>query len=178
MLADPRQSCVVLLNVTRPSPAGVTEALALRRAKSLSLLAVCKELFAVPLLVLGDYDKAQFSDPIDGSVRRLDVETFALWRDARFTDVLAGSNARRIFLGGAFLEEEVLIAALDGARLGYDVRILSDVTVARQEADRSLVLNRLAHHGILATTMGQVLLEWSVSLDDPAVSAKIQQLLA
>ena len=77
MLADPRQSCVVLLNVTRPSPAGVTETLALRRAKSLSLLAVCKELFAVPLLVLGDYDKAQFSDPIDGSVRRLDVETFA-----------------------------------------------------------------------------------------------------
>ncbi|MEH2484132.1 hypothetical protein [Bradyrhizobium sp. AZCC 2230] len=71
-----------------------------------------------------------------------------------------------------------MIAALGGAKRGYDVRVFSDVTVARREADRSLVLDRLAHHGVLATTIGQALLEWSVSLDDPAVSARIQQLLA
>lgn len=178
MLADPRHSCIVLLNVTRTGPIGVAEAVALRRAKSLSLLPVCKELFAVPLLVLGEWELALLPDPIDGSVRRLDVETLVPWRDARFTDLLAGTGVSVVFLGGAFLEEEILIAALDGARLGYDVRILLDVTVARLEADRSLVIDRLAHHGIVATTIGQALLEWSVSVDDPAVSAKIQQLLA
>jgi hypothetical protein len=176
MLADSRYSCIILLNATQTDPMGITEALALRRAKSLSLLPVCKKLFAVPLFVLGDCE--ELSDSIAGSVTRLDVDTLALWRDARFTDLLADADVRVVFLGGAFLEEEVLIAALGGAERGYDVRVLSDVTVARQEADRSLVLDRLAHHGVLATTIGQALLEWSVSLDDPAVATKIQQMLS
>ena len=115
MLADPRHSCIVLLNVTRTFALGVAQALALRRAKSLSLLPVCKQLFAVPLLVLGECQDAQLPDLAEGSVTRLDVDALALWPDARFTDLLAGANVRVVFLGGAFLEEEVLIAALGGA---------------------------------------------------------------
>lgn len=64
MLADPRHSCIVLLNVTRTGPIGVAEAVALRRAKSLSLLPVCKELFAVPLLVLGEWELSSMTSPI------------------------------------------------------------------------------------------------------------------
>ncbi|MEH2484131.1 hypothetical protein V1280_000070 [Bradyrhizobium sp. AZCC 2230] len=97
MLADSRYSCIILLNATQTDPTGVTEALALRRAKSLSLLPVCKKLFAVPLFVLGDCE--ELSDPIAGSITRLDVDTLALWRDTRFTDLLADANVRVVFLG-------------------------------------------------------------------------------
>jgi hypothetical protein len=44
-----------------------------------------------------------------------------------------------IFLGGAFLEEDVFIAALEGVRFGYDVRLLTDLSMARREAERAPV---------------------------------------
>jgi nicotinamidase-related amidase len=88
---------------------------------------------------------------------------------------LAASNVGVIFLGGAWLEEEVFIAALEGVRFGYDVRVLADLSAARVETDRSLVLDRLALHGVLATTVRQTLLEWAVCLDDPILK---QQLLS
>jgi hypothetical protein len=60
-----------------------------------------------------------------------------------------------IFRGGAFLEEIVFIAALEGVRLGYDVRLLADLSMARREAERAPVFDRLALHGVLTTTVPQ-----------------------
>ncbi len=177
MLADPRHSCIVLANVTRTAPAGVTETFALRRVKSLSLLSVCRDNFAVPTIVIGEYEKAVLPVEFIETVSHLHIETFALWHDRQFADVLAKADVTNVFLGGAFLDEEILIAALEGAKRGHDVRILSDLTIARQDADRDLVLDRLAHHGVIATTVSQMLLEWSVSLNDSAVIEKVQQLL-
>lgn len=177
MLAHPRHSCVVLLNMTR-GIGGDAEAPALRPGARQSLLPACSEIFGVPQIAVGEYEQSVLPDQIAACIEHLDLDTLSFWRDPRLAARLAEIDVGIIFLGGAFLEEEVLIAALEGARHGYDIRLLSDLSVVRHEADRPLALARLAHSGIFATTIRQVLLEWAVSLADQAVSRRVQELLS
>ncbi|MBR0713929.1 isochorismatase family protein [Bradyrhizobium liaoningense] len=177
MLANPRHSCVVLLNVTR-GEGWDAQAFPLRSGARQPLLPACSEIFGVPQIAVGEYEPSVLPDRIAASIEHLDVDPLSLWRDPRLKPRLVQSDVGVIFLGGAFLEEEVLIAALEGARHGYDIRLLSDLSVARHEADRPLALARLAHYGIFATTIRQALLEWAVSQADQAVSRKIQELLS
>ncbi|WP_454629896.1 isochorismatase family protein [Bradyrhizobium cenepequi] len=177
MLADPRHSCIVLLNVTPGVAANATETLAGRRP-SMSLLAACEEFFAIPKIAIGECDQALLPNRVAWSLEPMDIDALSMWRDTRLTERLAHLDIRVIFLGGAFLEEEVLISALQAARHGYDVRLLSDLSIARDESERALVLARLAHHGILVTTIRQALLEWAASKGDRILSRKIQDLLS
>ena len=177
MLADPRNSCLVFLNLTRGGRVA-DQAMDLRRAGSLALLPVCRDVFGVPQIAIGDYDQSLLTDQITASIMHLDVDALSLWRDPRVVAELTEAGAGVVFLGGTFLEEEVLIAALEGARCGYDIRLLSDLSVDRHEADRPLVLARLAQHGVLATTIRQALLEWAAALGDNAISQRILGLLS
>ena len=178
MLADPRNSRVVLINLTRgESPA--LDSLAARRV-SLSLLQAGQQIFDVASTVVGNCQPfgTELTEKILNSTTQFDGCALSIWRDRRFTDPLGSSDTGIIFLGGGWLEEEIFIVALQGAERGYDVRLLSDLIEARVEADRSLVLDRLALHGIVATTVRQTLLEWAVSLDDPCLIQRVQQLLS
>ncbi|QDW40505.1 hypothetical protein FFI89_027295 [Bradyrhizobium sp. KBS0727] len=151
---------------------------AARRRASLALLPVCRDAFGVTQLAVGEYEPNQISDGGAHSIVAVSIDGLSLWRDHECTASLAASNVGVIFLGGAWLEEEVFIAALEGVRLGYDVRVFADLTVARVETDRSLVLDRLALHGVLATTVRQTLLEWAVCLDDPILKQRVLELLS
>jgi hypothetical protein len=177
MLADPRHSRIVLINLTSGEQAISTDFAARRRA-SLSLLPICQQIFGVVQQAIGEYRRAQLPDDAIHSIMQLDIDGLSIWRDPQFIDSLASSNVGVVFLGGSWLEEEVFIAALEGVRLGYDVRLFTDLSIARVEADRSLVIDRLALHGVLATTVRQALLEWAVCLDDPVLKQKVQQLLS
>lgn len=178
MLADPRRSRVFLINLTRGEKANMPAEFAARRRASLALLPVCQDVFGVPQLAVGEYEPNRISDGVAHSIVPINIDCLSLWRDQEVTASLAASNVGVIVLGGAWLEEEVFIAALEGVRLGYDVRVLADLAVARVETDRSLVLNRLALHGVLATTVRQTLLEWAVCLDDPILKQRVRQLLS
>lgn len=178
MLADPRRSRVVLINLTRGEQANTPVEFAARRRASLDLLPTCQEIFGVPQLAVGEYEPNQVPDGAAHSIVPIDVDSLSLWSDQEFAASLVASSFGVIFLGGAWLEEEVFIAALEGARLGYDVRVLADLSVARVESDRSLVLDRLALHGVLATTVRQTFLEWAVCLDDLLLKQKVRQLLS
>ena len=177
MLADPRRSRVVLINLTRGEQANMPVEFVARRRASLSLLPLCKEVFDVPPLAVGEYEPRQISDEVAGSIVPLDIDCLCVWHDQHFMASLAASNIGVVFLGGVWLEEEVFVTALKGVRLGYDVRVLTDLSVARVEADRSLVLDRLALHGVLATTLRQTLLEWAMCLDDRVLIERVRQLL-
>jgi hypothetical protein len=174
MLADPHHSRIVLINLAR----GGQAEFGARRNAALTLLPACREIFAVGLTAIGEYDPTQLAGEVVHSITPLDVNGLCLWRDQRFTASLAASDIGVIFLGGAWLDEEVLMAALEGVKLGYDVRLLADLSMARLEADRSLVLDRLALHGVLTMTVRQALLEWAVCLDDPTLKQRVQQLLS
>ncbi|WP_194467846.1 isochorismatase family protein [Bradyrhizobium sp. CCBAU 53340] len=154
------------------------QASALGARVNLALLPACREVFGIPQIAVGRYEQGILPDQIAASLEQFDIDALSVWQDPRLAARLRESDAGVVFLGGAFLEEEVLIAALEGARQGYDIRLLSDLSAARDEPDRCLALARLAHHGILATTVRQALLEWAVCLNDPAVSRKVQELLS
>ncbi len=178
MLANPGHSRVILLNPARSELGEVSAELVARRIESLSLLPAAQELFGVAVWAIGEYQSAQVPERLREITSVLDVGALSLWNDQRFTTSLAASNVGVICLGGAWLEEEVFIAALEGARLGYDMRMLTDLSIARREGDRSLVLDRRALHGVLAMTVRQALLEWAVCLNDPVVKRSVQQLLS
>jgi hypothetical protein len=176
MLADPRHSCVILLNMTRGR--GVDAHASVRGTeRSLALLAACREVFGIPQIAVGEYQQDLLPDHIAATVERCDIDSLSMWRDPGLATRLTETGAGVVFLGGAFLEEEVLLAALEGVRHGYDIRLLSDLSVARDEADRSVAFSRLAHHGVLSTTIRQALLEWAVSLGDKSAIQWVKDLL-
>jgi len=178
MLADPRRSCVILLNLTRLGGAGVAPDFATQRETSLSLLAGCQELFTVRQLAIGECEMALLPGQSVASIEHLEGEVLSFWEDLRLADRLSGADVGTIFLGGSYLEEDVLIAALQGAGRGYAIRILTDLSIARTEPDRILVFDRLAQHGVVATTVRQAVLEWAVSLGDAATIDKARRLLS
>lgn len=177
MLADPRHSCIILLNMTRGDRRG-GEGAALGQTASLALLAAAREVFGIRMIAVGEYEPDGLPRQVVASFEHLAGDTLSLWWYPRLSQEQSAPGAGIIFLGGAYLEEELLITALEGTRQGYDIRLLSDLSLARQEADRSLVLNRLAHYGVLAVTVRQTLLEWAVALGDEAVSRRILELLS
>ncbi|WOH63675.1 hypothetical protein [Bradyrhizobium sp. BWA-3-5] len=169
---------MVLINPSRgekPTSAGLAA-----RHSSFSLLQAGLEMFAVASTVIGECQPIgiDIRQQLVHSMTQLDIDALSIWRDSRFTDNLASAQTGIIFYGGGWLEEEIFIAALQAAQRGYDVRLLSDLIAARVDADRSLVLDRLALHGILPTTVRQTLLEWAVCMDDALLKQKVQQLLS
>jgi hypothetical protein len=178
MLADPRHSRLVLINLARGDGGDVSSEFGARRRESLALLPAAFEIFGVGVHVVGDNDSTQLPETLVPLIKPMDGDGLSLWRNERFTTSLAASNAGVIFLGGAFLDEDVFISALEGVKLGYDIRLLADLSMARREADRLLVLDRLALHGVITTTVRQALLEWAVCLDDPLLKQEVRRLLS
>jgi hypothetical protein len=176
MLADPRTSRVVLINPARGQPGDQSSRPAARWHDSLAMLAAAVDILGVHVDIIGHYDATLFPHGLARAVTSLAVDALSLWRDPDLVAALQASGVSAIFFGGVFLDEEVLIAALEGVRLGYDVRLLADLSLARDEADRSLVLDRLALHGVLATTVRQALLEWAVCRDDAVLIKRIELL--
>ncbi|MCA6111298.1 hypothetical protein [Bradyrhizobium cenepequi] len=169
---------MVLINLSRgETPASADLA---ARHSSFSLLQTGLEMFAVASIAIGECQPVgiEVRQQLVHAMMQLDVDAISIWQDRRFTDNLASAHTGVILFGGSWLEEEIFIAALQAAERGYDVRLLSDLIAARVDGDRSLVLDRLALHGILPTTVRQMLLEWAVCLDDALLKQKVQQLLS
>ncbi|KRR25227.1 hypothetical protein CQ14_09410 [Bradyrhizobium lablabi] len=122
---------------------------------SLVLLAAAIDIFAIPVHAAREGHHDGGGDERADLFRWIDAKPLSLWQDPTFSESAGISDASIIFLGGAWLEEDLLIAALEGVRRGYDVRLLADLSVPRLEIDRSLALDRLAIHGVPAMTLRQ-----------------------
>jgi hypothetical protein len=177
MLANPHHSRLILINPAK-EPGGTPAGLLARRHESLSLLRSALEICGIALNVVGEYQPGQIPMGLDEIASTIDRDVLSLWSDPEFARSLGASDVGAIFLAGAWLEEDVLVAALQGIKLGYDVRVLADLSVARIEADRSLAVDRLSLHGVPAMTVRQALLEWATYLEDPIQRQRVQQLLA
>ncbi len=168
----------MLVNPVRSVSAGVTAESAARWQAGLALLPAAVDIFGVSVFVVGEYDPEQMPGGLKDSVTFLDVDAFSsMWHDHRLVAPLSASDIGVICLAGTWLEEEVLFAALEAAKLGYDVRLLADLCIARVEADCALALHRLTLHGVLTTTVRQTLLEWTLSVDDASLKERVRRLL-
>jgi hypothetical protein len=178
MFANPNHSRVVLINPSRSELGEMPAEIAARRHDSQALLSAVLRIVPVAMNVIGEYQPARLPERFNEVVTLIEADGLSLWNQKPFTNSLVASDVVVILLGGAWLEEDALIAALEGVKLGYDVRLLADLSVARIEADRALVLDRLALHGIPAMTVRQAVLEWATWLEDPILKQRVQQLLA
>ena len=178
MFANSAHSRVVLINPARTAPGETAAERGRRRRDGLLLLPIAHELFGVETLALGEYGALNVCETLERCTTVLDIKACSLWRDPQLATLLAASDTGVVFLGGAWLEEDIFIAALEAAGLGYDVRVLADISVARSEDDRSLLFDRFALHGILTMTVRQALLEWSACRGDPELQERVHQLLS
>ncbi|HEX7883999.1 MAG TPA: hypothetical protein VF499_14840 [Afipia sp.] len=177
MLADPQRSRVVLVNPARTLSLGATGERASRAAERLELLSTCHEWLAVPTFAIGEYDSDAMPSTFGAGVRHLGGQALDLWSDTQFTSDLEASAGHCIFLGGFWLDEDVLILALEGAWLGYDIRLLLDLSWPRQDGDLFLTIQRLMLHGVIPTNVRQMLLEWTVHTGNRDLRDKVMRLL-
>ncbi|AUC97800.1 hypothetical protein CWS35_28815 [Bradyrhizobium sp. SK17] len=178
MLANPRRSRVILINPGRAELGSVPDPVARRWRESLGLVPAIGEIFGVEIHAVGDPHSRWLTDRIADAMSFLAVDPIALWRQDWWAAEAEAAAIELVFLGGAWLDEDVLTAALTAAGQGYDVRLMADLAVARNEEDRQLVITRLALHGIETTTLRQTMLEWASNLDGPAMIQRVQELLS
>jgi nicotinamidase-related amidase len=90
---------------------------------------------------------------------------------------LGSPETQVLYCGGAWLDEDVLVAALSAVQIGYDTRVLVDVSVARSQFDQASASDRLAQHGVLIATVRQTVLEWSLAAADDDIGQQLRDTL-
>jgi hypothetical protein len=175
MLANPRGSKVLFINMGRrlPDNPEATQ----HRFDALSLLMRGLALLGVPAFAAGDHEKLSGSDGVSLEVVRLDGDPLTVWRHEDFNAHLVDPAVGIVYIAGAWLEEDLLLAAIEGVELGYDVRLLADISIARSAVERDIALRRLEQHGVIMTSGRQTLLEWALAADDESLRAEIRSLL-
>lgn len=177
MLADHHQSRVLLVHPDRCMTGDA------RRDSSdwcglVSLLVATRAIFNVAPVLVGECAATRkIVDPAKNECIAIDVDPLAMWQDGKLLPALKMDGTAVLFLGGAWLEEDVLIAAIRAASDGYDVRLLTDMSRLRCEADYSLVAGRATMHAILMVTLRQALLEWAVFTEKEATVRRVRALL-
>jgi hypothetical protein len=66
---------------------------------------------------------------------------------------------------------------LSAVHIGYDTRVLVDVSIALTYFDRAWALERLEQHDVLMTTMRQTMTEWSLAAPDENTSRQLRDTL-
>jgi hypothetical protein len=84
----------------------------------------------VSVRLLGDVDQAAPSFQSLPNCQILSGDPMSFWRDSRASRRLGPPDAQVIYLGGAWLDQQVLAAALSAVHIGYDTRMLVDVSIA------------------------------------------------
>jgi len=82
----------------------------------------------------------------------------------------------RLLLAGGYLEDDVTMVCLEALARGFDVFMLADNIVARDDAYQQLHLQRLFQAGAVPTTLKQFLYQWLNHIGDMKLreSAKLK----
>jgi hypothetical protein len=177
MLVTSETSIVLLIN---PHPRWLTSLPARFRTKiaiNRIMLRHFVQVTGTSIRLLGEIGEAAASFRSLPKCEILSEDAVAFWRNKDVERRLGPADRRAIFLGGAWLDEHVFAAALTTSRIGYDVRVLVDVSVAKTRFERVWALERFQQHGVKVTTMRQTMTEWSLSASDEKVSRQLRDML-
>lgn len=177
-MADPNRSRVLLIH---PDRCFIGEADGGSRdwRAGVSLLAAARAMFGISPVLVGERDTAaKVMQSTGDRCSVLDIDALMMWQPGELPSASNMQDTGVMFMAGAWLEEDVLLAAIRAAGLGYDVRLLADLSRLRRESERELVVGRAAMHGILMVTLRQALLEWAAFSGDTATLAQVRALLA
>jgi hypothetical protein len=134
MFSVPDHSLVLLINPDIAAAAELPEDISTRLETSCELLRQALRAAAVPARLLGAAEDigASFASIVNCEV--IPNDPVNVWRDEDMIERLGLPETQVLYLGGAWLEEEVLIAALSAARIGYDTRVFTDLTRCRSSS--------------------------------------------
>jgi|307.fasta_scaffold120476_1 hypothetical protein len=177
MLAISQRSVVLLVN---PSPGRLAHLPPQFRSRveiSRGLLRHFVQVAGVSLRLLGDIGSASASFRSLANCQVLAGDPVRFWRDNDVGRRLGPADTQVIYVGGAWLDQDVLAAALSAVHIGYDTRVLVDVSIALTYFDRAWALERLEQHDVLITTMRQTMTEWSLAAPDENISRQLRDAL-
>jgi hypothetical protein len=174
MLAYIAQSAITLINISAKLPSSISECQIRRIVKSTDLLRRIGEEVTIPLFSISSCERLAQGDRLG---QEISGDPLTIFSGSGLHPALSRPACRHLFLGGLWLDEDVLIAAIAAQNEGFDTRILIDFSVARDEFFRSLTIARLNQHGILLTTTRQTLFEWALTAGDPNLRNTLKALL-
>jgi hypothetical protein len=174
MLANPAHSVTVLVNPGRQPSEWPRRLTMHRREQFLLLAAGLKELQVKPF-VIGKIDPqlTEFNAAV-----QIACDGLPTWSDKALVSTIIAPQTGVLCFGGCWLEEDVLLLAIEAVTLGYDVRIFADISLARHQANRQVAFGRAAQHGILVVTVRQMLLEWASACGDLLIKHSIHRLVS
>ena len=177
MFSVPDHSLVLLINPDIACRTELPDEVRTRLENSCDLLRRILRAASVPARLLGAAEEIRASFAAITNCEVILNDPIDIWRDQHVIDCLGPPETQVLYLGGAWLEEEVLIAALSAARIGYDTRVFTDLSVLRSLLDRTPALDRLVQHGILTTTVRQTVMEWSLAAPNEDLARRLRTML-
>lgn len=178
MLARHDQSVVSLINFLGDLPPGVPAAFVNRIDRGIGMLRRAATVLPVRFIFLIHAEQTSTLIKNSGPEEIVVADPLNYFSGDDLQTRLGSPQRHCIFLGGVWLDEDVLAAALCTLHEGFDTRILIDLTVARTMYDRSATVYRLNQHGALVTTVRQTLVEWALASDDALVRSELKSILA
>jgi hypothetical protein len=98
------------------------------------------------------------------------------WRDKDAIESLGPPERHVLYCGGAWLDQDIIVAALSAVEIGYDTRVLVDISVAQTHFDRAGALERLMQHGVLMTSVRQTMVEWSLTAPKDGIGQQLREM--
>jgi hypothetical protein len=141
MLAVAERSVVLLVNPDTDRLACLPAQFRTRIQLSRALLRHFVQVSKASLRLLGDVGDAAVSFRSLPNCQIINGDALSFWRNNDVGRRLGPYDTQVIYIGGAWLDQDVLGAALSAAEIGYDTRVLVDVSVAQTQFDRAWRLN-------------------------------------
>jgi hypothetical protein len=177
MFAAPEFSTVILVHPRIDAPLKLSRRLRHRVDENRSLLRNAVRISGASMCLLGAVGGANQAFALLPNCRSILTDAVEFWQNGDVTDDLGRADTRTLYVGGAWLDEEVLFTALNAVLIGYDTRVLLDVSIARSWCDRTPALDRMLQHGVLVTTIRQVVVEWSIAAHDREIGRHLRNIL-
>jgi hypothetical protein len=177
MFATLDRSTIILINPQTVTGITLSDRFKRRIENAHSLLPDAVRVTGVSMRLLGAVDDTTNFFASLPNCQVLSGDAVNFWRDEDVTERLGSPETQAVHVGGAWLEEDILVAALSAVRIGYDTRVLLDVSIARSLFDRASALERLTPHGVLMTTVRQTVIEWSLNALDHNVGRQLREIL-
>jgi hypothetical protein len=177
MLAISERSVLLLINPDSGRLAGLPTEFRSRIEMNRVLLRHFAQVSQVSVRLLGDVGDAAAGFRSLPKCQILVDDAVGFWRNDVANRQLGHFDTQVLYIGGAWLDQDVLTAALAAVHIGYDTRVLVDVSVATTRFERGWALERLEQHHVLMTTMRQTMAEWSLATPDEATSRQLRSTL-
>jgi Isochorismatase family len=174
MLPTPKNSTVLLVNPSRSRLTPLPSRFRHRVDVNLILLRHLLQISGVAIRILGDVTEPMINVERMPSCKNLGADTLRFWREKKPNHEL-GEVGRFVYIAGAWLDQEVFATALSTNRIGYETRVLVDVSVARSRFDRQWALERLEQESVRMTTIRQTVTEWSLAASDEATFRQLRK---